>query len=166
MAGHDCQPWFLRRTSSAPEEAGRVKSAANMSRRAWRPVVERDMLAQHSAARDQHEKHEWMMQPGRKPTVCVCVPVEHSTGKPWPGEPKRCPGGPSGVHGTHAGPGGPTRCPSDESSQVSGASGRGSSAPYHPPLPGYASVRIVWSTDTREANAGAGGERKARVHVL
>lgn len=38
--------WFCRRTSSAPEEPGRVSAAANLSKRVWRPACERDILAQ------------------------------------------------------------------------------------------------------------------------
>ena len=40
--------WFFRRTSSAPEQDGRVRAGANLSKRAWRPAAQRDLLAKHS----------------------------------------------------------------------------------------------------------------------
>ena len=42
------ETWFVRRTSSAPEPDQRLKAWANLSKRAWRPVSERDLLAKHS----------------------------------------------------------------------------------------------------------------------
>jgi len=47
--------WFCRRTSSAPEEPGRVAAAANLSKRAWRPACERDILAAHSMDTDKFD---------------------------------------------------------------------------------------------------------------
>lgn len=77
--------WFCRRTSSAPEEPGRVAATANLSKRAWRPACERDILAAHSMDSDKFDEFDPEMparlaRHRREPDV----PAIHSSLPPSP----------------------------------------------------------------------------------